>query len=52
MGVDIRHNFLFETRNIWRPGPIEHFALPQDRAWVRVTNITKLNFLLPPCNLL
>jgi len=31
-GVDIRHNFLFEARNIWRPGPIEHLALPQGRA--------------------
>jgi len=31
--VDVRHNFLFEARNIWRPGPVEHLALPQDRTW-------------------
>ena len=29
--MDIRHNFLFEARNIWRPGPVEHLALPQGR---------------------
>jgi len=56
--VDIRHNFLFEARNIWRPGPVEHLALSQGRAWwlmyencffdIEKFTMTQVNYLIAP----